>query len=167
MVKNYLKNKKGIIIGSTIAILLLCYHSIPFSLQDIQKRWLNVLGLLMTLNLILGGAISGFIVENCFIHKLTKKGSIIGCITGSVLISPLSFYSSAVMGCILVGDWIPFFVSKIGMGKSGSILVLFIGIILVIIIVESIGAMIGTALGFLGENLVRQLPFFKKDNKVS
>jgi len=147
--------KTGLIIGSIIALLLICYHLFSMPPNSRQDFLLSIGGLLMTTGVFLGGAISGFIIENYFIHKSIRIGSIRGCIIGSIIISPLSVYFSIIFSTISggMGESLG---RRIGIGELGIHIGIFIGIIFFIIVVESIGALIGAGLGFLVESLIHR-----------
>lgn len=159
MLKNLFANKIGIIIGAIVAILLVGYHMFSMPAHDRQEMPLSGIGLSMMGGVILGGAISGFLIENYYIHKLTRIGSIWGCIIGSILISPLSLFLGIVWGAALGLRISGFVFAKT---KAGIPIEIFIGIMLTIIIIESIGAMIGAALGSLGESLARHFSYYRK-----
>ncbi len=150
----------GSIIGIIIAIILILYHLFqpgPHILSVTDRLRAAIL-------IVTAGAVSGFIVENYFIYKLIyrnkylsvfKTGSIAGCIIGSILFSPYALFVGIVFGMAVGGGWAAALTSKIGLGEVGAMIGVPIGIILFIVIVECVGAVIGTISGYLTEGLVR------------
>lgn len=138
----------GFIIGFVIAILLIFYHLFSLQTHIRHDLLLSIGGWLMIMGVIIGGVASGFIIDNYFICKLTKKGGIWGCISGSILIAPLSLYIGIIFASIGggIGESIG---RRTEIGQVGAYIGIFIGIIFFIIIIEVIGALIGTGLGFL------------------
>lgn len=164
MIKDKIVNMIGLKVGAIIAFLLTCYHLFLMPSHGRQEFLTSLGGWLMISGVLLGGAISGFIIETAIIYKLTRTGSIWGCIIGSILISPLSMYLGIILSTISggMGENLG---RKIGIEDFGIRIGIFIGIILFIVVVELIGALIGAVLGFFAESLTRMFytSFGKKE----
>lgn len=155
MEKDKIMKKRGLIVGAIIASLFIGYYLFSMPLLDRQDFLWSIGGLLMISGVLLGGALSGLIIENYLVHKSTRMGTILGCIIGSIIISPLSLYFGIIFSTISggMGENLG---HKIGIGEVGSHMGIFIGIIFFIIIIEFMGALIGMGLGFLLESLIRR-----------
>jgi len=149
-------NKRGILIGFAIAVLLVAYHMFPMTAQYRCEMLSSTLGLSMILGEIFGGAMSGFIIGKYLSAPFTKSGKIWGGIIGSILISPMAFVTGVASGTMSIGLG-TMAGSLIGMRQVGIYGVLFIVIILVIILVECAGAGIGAFLGSFTQSLFQRL----------
>ncbi len=119
---------------------------------------MTVFGLLTITGVILGGALSGFIIENYLKSRSMKVGKIWGGLIGGILISPLALVDGIAFGTMGIG-YGELLGNMIGMGQGGIYIGLFVSIVLVMVIVECAGAGIGALLGSLIQ-IVIQL-FFK------
>ncbi|MEW6657341.1 MAG: hypothetical protein AB1424_01645 [Thermodesulfobacteriota bacterium] len=156
MLKTILTNKAGIITGFIIAFLLLSYNILPEKDEVRRATWLSAIGLSMIFAVLIGGIISGFIVEKYVINKSTKAGQTWGGIAGSVLISPLSIYygiASSSLG-VVVGAMVS---SSFGIGYYGVYIGIFISIASFIIITECIGAITGAFIGAFLQNIIERV----------
>lgn len=154
MLKRIVTNKVGIIIGFIIAVLLMIYHVLPIKNEIRYEKWLSLVGLGMILSVVIGGMVSGYIVENFFIKKYLKIGQIWGGIAGSVLISPYAIYYGIVTSPM--GGYLGIMFLSLGLGNHGYFLGICIAIALVIIIVECLGAIVGAALGGLIQKVIQR-----------
>jgi hypothetical protein len=163
MLRKVLQNKMGIIIGTSIAVLLVFFHIFSSRSQD---KWelLSAVDLSMNLGVIIGGAISGFIVEHYFVHRFSKMGIIIGSVVGSISISPLAVYYGIIFGGLSGMAFLGFLMGFVEIKNVKEIVAfigMFFGIAVVVVIVESVGAVIGSVIGFLVErllNIVHRVP---------
>lgn len=156
MPKKMFFDKMGILIGFAIAVLLNFYDIFSTAPQRRADTFLSTFGLVMILGTILGGAMSGFIVEKYLRARFTRGGNIWGGIIGAILISPVALEGGVAFGTMSV-DYGELLGRLIGMRQFGIYGVLCVGIILVIIIEEFISAVIGAFLGSLAQSLFQRL----------
>lgn len=154
MIKKTLSGKIGIVIGFIIAILLIINQSIPIKEEIKYETWLSFVGLGMILSVVIGGMVSGFIIENYVIKRYAKKWQIWGGIAGSILISPLSLYYGITFSPM--GGYLGIIFMSLGLGNYGYFIGICITIVIVIVIVECLGAIIGAALGGLIQKVLHR-----------
>ncbi len=154
MLKRILINKIGIIVGFLIAVLLIIYHLLPVKKEIRYENWLSFVGIGMILSEIIGGMISGYVVENFFIKKYAIIGQFWGGIAGSILIAPYAEYYGIVTSPM--GGYLGIIFLSLGLGNYGYFLGICIAIALVIIIVECLGAIVGAALGGLIQKVIHK-----------
>lgn len=157
MPKQIFFDKIGFLIGFAIAALLNFYDIFSTAPQRRADTFLSTFGLFMILGEIVGGAVSGFIVEKYLRARLSKGGNIWGGIIGAVLISPVALEDGVAFGTMSAVGYGELLGRLIGMRQVGIYGVLCVGIILVIIIAEFISAVIGAFLGSLAENLFKSI----------
>jgi hypothetical protein len=146
----------GAIVGSVIALVFLAYLKFPFS-TDFAKEGAFI-DIAMFTGIFLGGAISGFIVENIYLLKFLlpskffsayKAGSLAGCIIGGVISLPIAFIFGIMVGGLLGGG-----VASI-LWKPLVPIGICIGIIGIIILIVTIASFVGSTLGCFAEGFVR------------
>jgi hypothetical protein len=153
---------KALIIGVIIGVLLLSYGIFTTPASERWDTFLSGPGLLMSLGVLCGAALSALIVEKYLRLEKGNVGGIWGSIIGSILISPLALFfgiGSSPMG-IGYGEVLG---GIIGMRQTGSYVGLFVVIIMMIILVESAGVGIGAFLGSLIQSVIwRYCHYVKK-----
>jgi hypothetical protein len=80
-----LMSKKGLVVGVVITVLLVSYPIFSTPINRRVDTFLSGYGLLMTLGLIVGGILSGFIIEYYLGAGSVKVGRTWGGIIGSML----------------------------------------------------------------------------------
>lgn len=153
--KKFFINKKGIVIGVIIAVLLISYHIFSTPAHRRGDTFLSAFGLLMILGVIFGGALSGLIIEKYLRARLLKVGRLWGGLIGSILISPLALVSGVAFSTVGIG-YGELLGSMIGMRQIGIYVGLFVTIVLVVIIVECAGAGIGAFSGSFIQSVVQR-----------
>lgn len=139
-------NKKGVVIGVIIAILLTSYHVFSTAAHRRVDTFLSGFGLVMTLGVIMGGALSGLIIEIFLRTRRMTVGRLWGGIIGSILISPMAVVAGIAFGTMSGGYGVALG-SLIGMHEVGIYVVLFVFTMLVESFVACGGAGIGAYSG--------------------
>jgi hypothetical protein len=139
-------NKKGIVIGVIMAFTIISYHTFSTPAHLRVNTFLSDVGLVMTLGVIMGGALSGFIIEIFLRTKLMTIGRLWGGIIGSILISPMAVVAGIAFGTMSLGYGVSLD-NLIGMHQVGVYVVLFVFIVLVETFVACGGAGIGAFSG--------------------
>ena len=139
-------NRKGIVIGVIVAILLTSYGVFSTAAHRRVDTFLSGLGLVMILGVIIGGALSGFIIEIFLRTRRMTVGRLWGGIIGSILISPIAVEAGIAFGTMSSGYGVALG-NLIGMREAGIYFVIFVFTVLVESFVACGGAGIGAYSG--------------------
>ena len=146
--------RKGIAlgIGATVAIVLLYFNSNSFKTEEkFTAGFFVIAG-----GVLIGGMVSGFIIDKLLINSSGEAGRTVGTILGGLIVSPLSFYCSIILGTLGggIGSSIGRIVRFEQLGINIGILV---SIVIVFALCETIAAKVGGALGGTGHALFLRL----------
>lgn len=167
-----LKSNTGVVIGTIISLILVLWFlfyssssSYPL-LPDYNVNSILFYFFSMCFPVILGGAITGFIIEKALIKRYIshrqffanhKKESVTGCIVGGIVFYPISVFLGIIgggpLGAIIgsgIGD-------KINIGNIGYTIGIGVGIVIVIILVTSIGSIVGMFMGLVIDSSIRMM----------
>ena len=149
--------------GVIIAASLMFYHVFIVPIQKNLDINLSEGKVLMSSAVILGGAISGLIIEKYLRTRFTKLGGIWGGTIGGILISPIALFFGITFGGTIGVSYGSLMGSELGNCNIGSYAGAFTAISSVIIFIEFISAVICAILGmFLQSLLHRFLPHIKR-----
>ena len=156
MIKNIMNHYTGVLIGFIIACILITYYSIPIKNGQIRTSLFSIITITSTAGVLIGGIISGYIIENYFCHIFLRKGQRWGGIIGSILISPSSLFYATITGTLGLGMGFTLFSLHV-IGKCLPLIGLFSTIVAVIVICESIGFLIGSVVGLFVQNIFHKI----------
>ena len=155
MFKEIVANKIGTLLGFIVSSFLVIYHLRMSWLHGKKGMLLSIVSIIMSGGIITGGLITGFLIGRYLVNHQFKMFTVIGCILGSIAISPLSLYYSIILATL--GGGIGEIIGRaIHLEKFGINFGIFISIILVFIIVEILGALIGGVIGNLIGNVINR-----------
>ncbi len=136
----------GPIIGIFIAILLVGYQVLSY--RNLKRIGDSEFEIILVIGILVGGAVSGLIIQKFIARRAQTTGRIVGCIAGATLISPLSLFWAVISGSLGGGIGEQLF-SRIGKGDKGIYFGILCSTIIVIVIWEFIGAVVGAKIGSL------------------
>ncbi len=158
MLKKIISNKLGLILGAVIACLLVFYLFLLFAKGGDQEKLLTAcLWYQIIMSIVIGGIISGFIVDRYIIRKSHNRWQTWGVILGATIIIPFTFKFDMLLGYVVGGLLIGGIIQYIfGLGDETIYICMRIGFAVAIILVECFGAILGSILGDIGQRIVKR-----------
>jgi hypothetical protein len=144
----------GTFIGGGIYLLMFLYELFGTTRHG-REVILSFNGMSYSLASVFAGAVSGFVIQNYFVSKLSKERGYWGAIIISIAISPEAFFLGVIFSQIG---------GEIGLqfGKLGLLIGLCSANVLVIIVVHFIAACIGALLSTAIGSLLRLIISLKR-----
>ena len=169
----FANTKIGLLVGTVVSTMVVLYFLLSPSRGPLfhGHSGSDILFFVIStiLPALLGGAISGSVIEKFIVRKYIfkrqflldhKTGCMIGSTMGGVLFYPASAFLGVVFGSTFGGGIGSAIGTKIGIGNSVIPIGIALGMLIVIVLVTVIGALISLFVGFTLHTIVRQFTKF-------